>query len=278
MRETTWTLRGQPFAALEWGDRDGTPIVFLHGYLDSAGLWEGVAERLDGWRLALDQRGHGRSMHAGPGQTYFFPEYLADLDALLAELGRPVHLVGHSMGGTVATMYAGARPERVVSVASLDGLGLPDGATDTRERLVAFLDGASRTRPHRRFGTLADAALRLRTAVPTLDEAWALRIAERVTEPDGDGVRWRWDPRHRIRGPIPYRQAHHVQLLVALRCPVLSLHPERSPFASADVAALESAIPDLRVVEIPGAGHALHVDAPGLVAEALRAFFPVPST
>ena len=66
MRETTWELRGMRFSCLEWGDPDdpGPPTVLLHGYLDHAGAWEAVAPALSGWRIALDQRGHGRAAWA----------------------------------------------------------------------------------------------------------------------------------------------------------------------------------------------------------------------
>ncbi len=82
--------------------------------------------------IAPDWRGFGLSGWAREG--YWFPDYYADLDALLALYAaeQPAQLVGHSMGGIIASAYAGIRPERVARVVSLEGFGLartqPDAA------------------------------------------------------------------------------------------------------------------------------------------------------
>lgn len=273
-REVRHVLRELPFAALEWGTRqDGAlPTVLLHGFLDHAGSWSRVAERLDGWVVALDLRGHGHSPWVGPGASYHFPEYIADVDALVASLGGRVNLVGHSMGGTIATLYAGARPDAVARLAVVDGIGLPDGGAGARDRMVQFLDGIARVRPHRAWPTREAAAARLSSMWSGLDAAWALELATRGTRPDEGGFVWRYDPRHLVRAPVPYRQDQHLRFLTGIRCPVLSVHPERSLFAAADIAHLEGAIPDLHVREVPGAGHMTQLDAPRAVAAHLVDF------
>lgn len=271
-REVRHTLRGLPFAALEWGTPGGIPTLLVHGFLDHAGSWSRVAERLDGHVVALDLRGHGHSAWVGPGESYHFSEYVADVDALVAALGGRVRLVGHSMGGTVASIYAGARPAAVERLAIVDGMGLPDGGAGARDRMIQFLDGITRVRAHRPYPTLAAAAARLVTTWSGLDPAWALELAERGTRPVEEGFVWRYDPRHLVRAPVPYRQDQHVRFLAAIACPVLSVHPERSLFAAADVAVCEGAIPDLVVREVAGAGHMTQLDAPLALAELLAAF------
>lgn len=276
MTESWWKIRGRDHAALEWGERGGRPTLLLHGWLDCAAAWAGLAERLEGWRLAPDLRGHGRSPHNGPGQAYFFPEYVADLDALVAELDGPVDLVGHSMGGTLATMFAAARPERVRRLVSLDGLGLADGVEEVVDRLRAFLDGSRRPPRSRVFRDLDEVADRLRKETPRLDPRHARLLAEHATVRVENGLTWSFDPRHRVKGAIPYRQDQHLRLLAELRCPVLSVHPERSPFAAADVARIEAGIARLRVARIPGTGHRLHLEDPEAVAQAVRSFLAAP--
>lgn len=274
-RETTWTLRGLPFAALEWGDRDdpAPPVVLLHGYLDHAGAWSRVAPTLPGWRIALDQRGHGRSAWAQTGHGYFFPEYLADLDALVEAVGRPVRLVGHSMGGTVSTMYAGARPDRVVALASVDGLGLHDQADELVDRVTGFLDGVRRRPTARVMADVDAAAARLVAAYGGLDPAWARELAERGTRPVAGGVVWAYDPLHRIHSPIPYRHSHHRPLLARIACPTLVVHPGTPVFGAENVALLEGAIRDLRRVSIPGTGHMIHLQEPSALATIIADFF-----
>ncbi|MFN7144999.1 MAG: alpha/beta fold hydrolase [Myxococcota bacterium] len=275
MTERTWSLRGLTFGGLVWGDAVGVPTVFLHGFLDHAGSWERVAAGLDGHRIALDLRGHGRSDWIAPGGSYHFPEYVADLDALVDVLGGRVRLVGHSMGGTVASLYAGAGPDAVDRLVIVDGIGSLDGGAAARDRMVQFLDGIKRVRALTPHPTVEDAARRLRATWPGLDDARALALARRGTRPTEGGVTWSYDPRHRVRAPAPYRQDQHVHLLAAIRCPVLSVHPEHSLFAAEDVARLEAAVPDLRVAHVPG-GHMVPLDAPEALASVIRSFFDAP--
>jgi pimeloyl-ACP methyl ester carboxylesterase len=272
-REAAYTLRGLSFAALEWGEPDGSPpVVLLHGFLDHAGSWARVAERLTGHVVALDLRGHGHSAWCGPGESYHFPEYVADVDALVAHLGGCVRLVGHSMGGTIATLYAGARPDAVTRLVVVDGIGIPDGGAGARGRMVEFLDGLRRVRAHRAHPTIDAAAERLRATWTGLDPAWARELAERGTRAVEGGFAWRYDPRHLVRAAAPYRQDQHLTFLGAIRCPVLSVHPERSLFPAAEVAKLEAAVPDLTVADVPGAGHMTQMDAPLALAAHLAAF------
>lgn len=276
-RDAAWTLRGLHFAGLEWGEPTGRPTIFLHGFLDHAGSWARVAGGLPGYRVAYDQRGHGRSAHVTQGETYHFPEYLADLDALVDALrartgASRVALVGQSMGGTVASLYAGARPDVVDRLAIVDGLGLHDGGDDARDRLVTFLDGVKAEPVNRVFEDVAAAAARLRQSHVYIDEAWSMTMAARITRPVPGGVTWTWDARHRIRGPTPYRHQHHQALLRAIACPALVIVPEHSPFQAVDIDALAGAIPGARRVVIPGASHMVHMDAPAALAGALAPF------
>jgi pimeloyl-ACP methyl ester carboxylesterase len=88
--------------------------------------------------IAPDLRGFGDSDRVRGGGYYHFPDYVADVDALVRE---PCFVVGHSMGGTVATLYAGARPERVKKLAVLEGVGpLDHRDEDAPLRMAKWLD------------------------------------------------------------------------------------------------------------------------------------------
>ena len=282
MLETRWTLRGMDFAGLTWPGT-GPLTLLLHGFLDHAGAWEGVAAGLPGPLVALDHRGHGRSAHNPRGASYLFADYVADVDALVDLLSPndPVRLVGHSMGGTIASLYAGARPSRVASLVSIDGLGIPDGVDSpmmaggdpVSERMVKFLDGAKRLPERRAMPSVEAAAERLASTNTMSGPAWARRLAERGTVPVEGGVTWSFDPAHKTRSPVPYRHGHHVPLLRRITCPVLALHPSAGTFADDDIAVLEAAIPRFERATVPGTGHAMHQEAPALIAQAICAFW-----
>ena len=276
MTETNYQIGGRSYAAIEWGERQGAATVLLHGFLDHAGSWRDVAKELSGWRLAFDQRGHGRSAHVPPGESYHFPDYLADLDALARQVG-PMHLVGHSMGGTVASMYAGVRPDRVLSLVVVDGLGLQDSTNEAVERLEHFLDDMATAPKNKTFASQAAAIMRLRSANPHLSDEYASSLAQRTTVQVEGGLSWTWDARHRMRGAIPYRHDHHAQFLRRIRCPALSIRPEMTPFQDENISALEANIPHLQRAVIAGATHMVHLEKPAEVAAAIRPFLDAAS-
>lgn len=116
-------LRGLRHHLLVWGDpARATPqaplLVLVHGWMDVAASFQFAVDALraqPGWQerpiVALDWRGFGLSAPSG-ADSYWFADYLADLDFLLDELspGQPIDLLGHSMGGNAVMLYAGLRP------------------------------------------------------------------------------------------------------------------------------------------------------------------------
>ena len=153
---------GLEHRVLEWTDgtsddprsaRRHTTVLLLHGYMDAAGTWDLVAPTLAraGFRvLAPDMRGFGDGARAPRGSYYHFPDYVADVAALVAALAAdaPLALVGPSMGGVVATLFAGAFPEKVAAVANLEGLGPP--ARPLRPGRSGCVRGSSSSRRSRR--------------------------------------------------------------------------------------------------------------------------------
>ncbi len=120
-----------------------SPLCLLHGWLDVGDTFQFIVDafKKDWPIVAPDWRGFGRS--EWPQEGYGFPDYLGDFDALLEQISpeSPVRIVGHSMGGNIANLYAGLRPERVRSVVNLEGFGLPrTSAADSPRRMRKWLD------------------------------------------------------------------------------------------------------------------------------------------
>ena len=107
-----------------WGPSAGEPLFLLHGWMDVSASFQFLADALPDDRrlIAPDWRGFGRS--DWPGRAYSFPDYLVDLDALLQAYAPqgPVEIVGHSLGGVIACLYAGVRPDRVDRLATIEGI------------------------------------------------------------------------------------------------------------------------------------------------------------
>ena len=120
------TARGLTFHLYRWPGSDPAPLVLLHGWGDTGETYQFLVDCFTADRtcVAIDMRGFGRTQR--PADGYWFPDYLADLDALLDQLvpDAPIDLVGHSMGGNIAMLYAGVRPQRVRRLISLEGFGM----------------------------------------------------------------------------------------------------------------------------------------------------------
>ncbi len=277
--------RGLRLRLCSWGPDTGRPLLILHGYLEQGAAWEGVANRLSDRRVvAPDHRGHGLSEHVGAGGFYHFWDYVADVDAVVRHLDCEVDLVGHSMGGTIAALYAATRPERVRRLVLIEGLGPPDGADELLERGQAFLDGKESPRKHGSFPNVETAAARMRDFNKALSPEEALRLAARVARPvvEGDPFvtrpvvgawTWAWDPAHRGRSPTPFRAEAHQVFLSAIRAPTLLIDGGSSPFKLMDRDARRRSLSHAIELTIPQAGHLIHHDAPDALATALREFF-----
>ena len=119
-------VRGLEYSVRRWGPADAPKVFLLHGWMDTSATFQFVVDALrHDWQLiAPDWRGYGETtwLH----RPYWFPDYYADLEALLAHYAPegPVRLVGHSMGANIAGIYAGLRPQRVARLAMLDFIGL----------------------------------------------------------------------------------------------------------------------------------------------------------
>jgi pimeloyl-ACP methyl ester carboxylesterase len=235
----------------------------------------------DGWRVvAPDWRAHGQTAWAGP--DYWFSDFLADLDALLVEFTPEAAalLVGHSMGGNLASLYAGVRPERVGRLVCLDAIGAPlDRATVRMDQMLGdYLANQGRSKPRRAYASVADMAVRLMKANPRLDvprAAWLAGV-NAVRLEDGRFA-WPHDPAFLRSWPTLHSVAEWGDCWRRIAAPVLCLmasDPRPNSAGSSPEALRERArfFRRLALRSMPETGHNIHVDAPAAVAEAIDGF------
>lgn len=276
-------LRGLRHHVRCWGDPARPWLLLGTGWLDcSASFGPLVAGLLeDHCVVSPDWRGTGLS--GWPADGYWFPNYLADVDALLTALGAPEHLhfVGHSMGAQVLSLYAGARPEKARSLVLLDGLLLPDApASKAPKQYRRWLQQVAKPRPPKRYANFETLAQRVKAQHPQLDDAWALFVAHSWGAADDDGqIRLLADPKHLHNMPTLHRLAESEAVWAEVTAPVLFIEAGRSVFHSAGeqserprrYAAFSKAA-KCEVQTLPEAGHMLHWDAPEATAGLIRAF------
>jgi pimeloyl-ACP methyl ester carboxylesterase len=283
-------VHGLRLACLRWdpvpaGAAAEDTIFLLHGFLDVAWSMAALAEALrregvGATLFAPDWRGHGDSGWVGAGGYYYFMDYVLDLAELVERLGRGrTFLVGHSMGGGAASLYAGTFPDRVAGLVNIEGLGPPaEGPADGPPRVRAWTESVRRRLSMREsprgYASIEEAAERLRKGSPGLSPEAARALAERATRDNAQGERvWKFDPLHRTPSPLPFRLDQAMAFWRSITAPVLVVEGERSPWrALADREDRLACFGRSERIVIPGAGHMVHHDAPGELAAAVAAF------
>ncbi len=275
-------IRGVSYHVREWGHPNARPLVLLHGARDTSASFQFVVDALHGdwYVVAPDWRGHGRT--SWTAASYWQAEFVADLDALLDELlpGPAVPLVGHSMGGNIASLYAGARPARVERLIMLDALGDLLHRTPVRVDEILQLVLASRHAgaSERSYASPSHLAHRLMRANRRLDPAKAAFLAAAHARLTGDGrIGWPYDPSFKRSQPTMHCVEDWGAVWRGIAAPVLQvmssdMRPNAPATDPAETARRRSFFRDLTCVTVPATGHNLHHDAPEAVADAIEAF------
>lgn len=252
----------------EWSfiDRDGTrlaiadfggsgpEVLCLHGLAGHASEWADTADRLSKTHhvLALDARGHGRSERDPDGLGY--GAQVEDVIAVIRHVASPVSLIGQSLGGVTALLVAARRPEfvsrLVVAEASPAGCD-PDAAAALEAGVVGRLRAWSVPFPSREdaisfFGGPSLAAT-----------AWAGGLEER------NGALWPAFDTEVLRRMLKetLRESHWEEWR-KVRCPTLVVRGTEGSLTRDESTLMIERLPKAQLVEIPGAGHDVHLERP----------------
>lgn len=283
-RHETVRIRGLDLHVRRWGpppSQAEPPVFLLHGFQDTGDTFQFLADAFERDRalIALDWRGFGRSGWSQNG--YWFPDYLADLDALLESLGEgvPARLIGHSMGGNIANMYAGVRPQRVRCVVNLEGLGMPRTSADNAPaQLRKWLDQVKSVPPLKDYDSFEQLAAIIRFRYPRFSEAQSRFVAGAWGRLEANGrVHLLGDARHRWVNPILYKREDAEACWRGITVPVLMLLGEKSEYLTrlgddGTDSAFRALLKNLEIAHIPGAGHMMHIEKADLIAPLIEKF------
>ena len=291
------TVRGARYHCRVWGPlSDGLhgsgrsqTLFMLHGWMDVSASFQFLVDALsDDWRVvAPDWRGFGETAwNADAG--YWFPDYLADLEVILQHFqpAGAVNLLGHSMGGNIAALYAGIRPARVSRLINVEGFGmratLPASAP---ERYARWLDELNRLPQLRGYASFEQLADRLQRQNPRLDRGRALFLARHwgvmqhgAQFDDSERVRLRADPRHKMINPLLYQLEEAKACWQRVSAPVLWVTgSDTGTLQQLGIDAVEhqtrrAQFSSLESVVIADAGHMVHHDQPQALARAVEEF------
>jgi pimeloyl-ACP methyl ester carboxylesterase len=274
-----FSIQGQRgrLSALRFGNPSGRKVLALHGWLDNAASFIPMAPYLAEHDIvAIDMLGHGGSDHIPAGYDYAFVDWLHDILDVLDGLGwRQAHLLGHSLGGALATVLAAGAPERVLSLALIEALGPPPWPGEhATERLRKAIAG--RRKPISPPRLIPDIATAVRARLQATDklEASARLLVERNLQQVEGGYRWRSDPRLMWPSHMRAEEATVRNWLAGIDCPVLLVAADPAPVYF---------LPELRnerfaclkngELQVISGTHHVHMDRPEQVAERVTAFW-----
>jgi len=269
---------------VDWGNEGAPHLLMIHGGRDHCRNWDWTAERLrDRYHVtAPDLRGHGDSEWA-TGASYNEINYIYDVAQLVHQKQMaPVTIIAHSLGGSIALLYAGTFPETVKKVIAIEGLGpspqmrerMRGNAVEKRVRdwITARREGAGRV--PRKYATLEEAVARMKEENKHLNDEQARHLTIHGAVQNEDGTySWKFDNLVRFGGgPAGLSPEDQHQIWSRITSPVLLVRGAESwasdPVADGRIKNFKNA----KLANIANAGHWSHHDQLDVFMEHVEKF------
>lgn len=254
----------------------GPVVIGLHGYLDNAESLRLLSPYLQSYRfVSIDLAGHGRSSHRPVGAHYNQADYIEDLYALIEEQGwENVILLGHSLGGILATLFAALFPDRVSAVISIDACGplTKDESSTTQQMRDAVKGRYSKQRNKMRVVNL-DEAVQARCKISDIPAEHARAILTRNLTQDAGGHHfWSSDPKLRTKSVLRLTEKQAENLMTSIQCPLLFIGASNSFKQLKDVFSVRQGwFKNARFEQFTG-GHHIHMENTHNVGCVIRQF------
>jgi pimeloyl-ACP methyl ester carboxylesterase len=264
---------------LEWS-REGVPFLMLHGFGNDAHVWDDFAPAVAPYyrALALDHRGHGDS-DWDRERRYQHDTMVRDVEAVCRELGIDrLVLMGHSLGGRIAMLFADRNPQRMA------GLILVDIGPDLDPRGVTRIRQEIESNPRPTFASVEEYARALTLAYPAARPDAVMRMARHGLKRRDDGrFAPKLDPGLMAagRGESPEVQAERARAanralwkaLAKVSCPTLVVRGAASDVLSPETAdRMEEVLPKGSLAIVPQASHSVMIDNPDGFRDAVTQF------
>ena len=276
------TIRNLRYHVRTWGEASAPRLFLLHGWMDVSASFQFLVDCFarEWYVIAPDWRGFGLTAWAPHG--YWFPDYYADLDALLEiyQPDAPVLLAGHSMGGNVASTYAGIRPQRVAKLISMEGFGaIRTSSQDAPKRYTRWLDQLRDPPSFKTYASFGEVAARLQKNNPRLTADKAQFLAQHWAKETGPAsVALHSDPRHKLVNPVLNRIEEVLACWRQITAPVLWVAGAQSTAqgwrtdSPAQLAERKDALREMEEVILDDCGHMMHHDQPAPLAAVIEQF------
>lgn len=278
-RERRFTVNGIQLAAQEWGKQGQLPVIALHGWLDNSASFDKLIPLLPKCHLiALDMAGHGQSEHRQGQGSYNVWDDISDIFAVADALGwEKFSLLGHSRGAIISTFASGTFPNRIHSLALIEGF-VPDAAyaSDAPQQLAKAITELeiSRHKPRTVYPDIETAIRGREKGMFPLSYSAASCITRRGIKAVEGGFSWTYDPRLFAPSMIKFNVDYISAFVNAIEAPVcLLLATEGLPRFYNNYLEQLKQYPQVKYQLLEG-GHHLHIEEQvGVVAGFIRDFF-----
>ena len=225
MQEVEFTLSNITLCGLAFGDPEKPLVIALHGWLDNAASFIPISAYLsDYYVVALDFAGHGRSGHRSADCQYHLLDYVHDLHELVEQQQwQDFILLGHSMGGIIASLYCAGFAEKVSKYISIESLGpmTHDAKSSALQLRKSVQSRLANQTSKARHPPDKQSIIRARAIAGKFSEQCAeLLVTRNLYELDGE-LRFCTDRRLRTLSSLRLTDGQAESFLKAITCPVL---------------------------------------------------------
>lgn len=276
LKTVKFDVNGQQISGISNGNEQGRVLLCLHGWLDNAASFQPLMPYLANYHvIAIDWPGHGLSDHRGPDAHYHFVDWVYDLLSLFrSQQWQKIDVIGHSMGGMVASAFASAFPEHVKSLTLVDSIGLLTAETETTTEQLrkGLLSRFTRNVKAKKYHSSIDSAVEARVLVSDLNQENARLIVKRGIEQTEAGFIWRSDVRLRSTSPYRFTMAQAQQLVSDLDTPVQLLYGSKGmAMVTIGLKHFGPLFSSLEVHKLLG-GHHVHMEQAEQTAKLINSF------